>query len=67
MTGNLAVRRKRVGEAYSLVSTTVEVPKPFVKGGATMVEGKLLISAPGYMPGAFLFSPREYQCPSEGT
>ena len=31
MAIGLAVRRKRVGEASDLGSTTVEVPKPFVK------------------------------------
>jgi hypothetical protein len=27
----LAVRYKHVGEAFDLISTTVEVPKPFIK------------------------------------
>jgi predicted dehydrogenase len=34
MTHNLAVRRKQVGEVQSLVGTTAEAPKPYVKGGA---------------------------------
>jgi hypothetical protein len=47
------VRCKRVGEDYTLVSTTVEVPKPYVKE-VWYGEGNLLIDAPGNLPGAFL-------------
>ena len=49
---------KRVGEAFNLVSTTAEVPKPYVKEVCNG-EGKLLNGAPGIRPGAF-FVTRSY-------
>jgi hypothetical protein len=49
----LVAHCKRVGEAYNLVSTTVEVPKPYAKEVCNG-EGKLLNSVPGIVPGAFL-------------
>ena len=53
VTYYLVAHCKRVGEASNLVSTTAEVPKPYVKEVCNG-EGKLLNSVPGIVPGAFL-------------
>ena len=48
------MRRKRVGEGYTLVRTTAEAPKPYAKE-VKYGEGHLLISALGILPRAFLY------------